>query len=216
MKTRISTLALAAVLSLLPAAHTAQAIVLEAGGELAMLSAAPEHSSTTTFVPFAGAGIELPQGWAVLGEVGLLDYSVNKTGDRDGLKLSEGTIAVQGTSLAVVGLKRIDRVNARFGYGIIQYHYANKLSSSVTSTLAAGGYSNAFEDLKDASGQQILLGADLSVTPNFVVGAEYRSVTVQPSVNIGLTLGSRSAGAAGTANLSHTWLGLRALYWFSG
>lgn len=215
MKLRAPALALAFGLSLSLAASTAQAMVFEAGGELAMLSSAPEHGGTTTFVPFAGAGLELPKGWAVLGELGLLDYSVSKSGSRKSLKLSNGSLAIQGTSIAAVGLKRFDRIEARFGYGIIQYHYTNKLSSVVTSTLAAGGYTNYFENVKDATGQQVLLGADFFVTPHFVVGAEYRSVTVQPKVEVGLTLGSTSATASGTANLSHTWLGLRALYWFS-
>jgi hypothetical protein len=215
MSFRAPALAWAISLLFALAAPPAQAILFEAGGEVAMLSSSPEHGGTTTFVPFAGAGFELPRDFAVLGELGLLDYSVTKSGSRANLKLSEGTIAIQGTSLAAVGLKKIDRIEARFGFGIVQYHYANELGSSVTSTLTAGGYTNVFESVKDATGQQVLLGADFRVSPHFLVGAEFRSVTVQPKVDVGLTLGSTSASATGTANLSHTWLGLRALYGFS-
>jgi hypothetical protein len=184
------------------------------GAEFATLSPSKEHEGTSTVMPTIAAGAQIGDGLLLLGEVGVLKYTVDKSGDRSGKMTSSGTIDISGTSLAAVLAKRIGQAELRFGYGVIQYQYKNKLSSDAMAELQFFGVTNYKEDLKNASGTQIIFGVDAMMSPRLLAGVEYRSVTVKPTLDAAATFGGTNYTFSDTADLSHTWLALRLMLAF--
>src|SRR5574341_1444330 len=199
-------LACACLLSLAALAAGAE---FRVGAEFAELSKSNEHDSAFAVVPTVALGARLDGDLLLLAEAGVLRYTVNKSGDRSSSMTSQGTIDISGTSLAAVVAKRVGQAELRMGFGVIQYHYDNKLSADVQAALQSFGFTNAREVLKDATATQIILGVDVALASWLLAGVEFRSVTVNPTVEASASYGGATVIGSGTADLSHTWLAAR-------
>ena len=200
---------------LMLAASHAAAVQLQLGVAGLNLTSSPETDGTTTYMPFIAIGQNSRNHIGLWFEAGYLDYIVNKSGTRTNLALSQGTIDITGTSLALLLVRRFEDIAVRVGGGTIQYQFKNKVSSSVQAGLASVGVTNYQEKLENASGTQYVAGLDYYTSRNVFIGLEYRVISLKPTVSYSATfLGTPLTIASQTADLSHSWTGIRVGYEF--